>query len=84
MQLCNRTLTMHMEMNDDTPVTAKELAQIMRMGVSTIHKYKCMGYEMEFGIRTTAGHFKLWLREFYQKKREAERVYLKEALHRLT
>jgi hypothetical protein len=51
---------MHMEMNDDTPVTAKDLAQIMRMGVSTIHKYKSMGYEMEFGIRTTATHFKVW------------------------
>jgi hypothetical protein len=69
--------------DDDTPINTKELGQIMDMGMSTICKYKRLGYRMEFGIKTTASHFKAWLREYYAKKVEAEKVDQEEAIGRL-
>jgi hypothetical protein len=52
-----------MDFTDDTPVNAKELATAMRVGRSTVFNWKTQGYQFEFGIRTTPGHCKDWLRE---------------------
>lgn len=71
------------EVTDDSPINLTQLAKAMNMGVSTIYKFRSLGYQMEFGIRTTPGHFKKWIREYYEKKRQEEQADLKAALARL-
>ena len=48
---------------NDTPVNALELASAMRVSRTTVFNWKKQGYRFEFGIRTTPGHCKDWLRE---------------------
>ena len=52
-----------MDFTNDTPVNAKELAAALRVSRSTVFNWKSDGYKFEFGIRTTPGHCKDWLRE---------------------
>lgn len=74
---------MERRIDDDTPIRLPELAELMGMSLSTIYKYRKLGYDPVFGARTTATHFKAWLRDHYEKKRQAERADLKAAMLRL-
>jgi hypothetical protein len=59
--LNNRTI--FCMLTDNSPVNTSELAQLMRYSRATISSHKRAGYRFEFGNRTTAGHYKAWLRE---------------------
>ena len=56
----------------------------MRISTGTMAEYRKAGYRMEFGIRTTAGHFKAWLQDHAAKHRETEKFDIQAALSRLT
>ncbi len=48
---------------DDVVVSAKELAQALRVSRWTVARWREEGYQFEFGNRSTPGHLKAWLRE---------------------
>jgi hypothetical protein len=48
---------------DDVPVTALEVAGAMRVSRWTVSRWRKLGYQFEFGRRTTLGHLKAWLRD---------------------
>ena len=70
------------EINDDTPLKLYGLATYMRISTGTMAEYRKAGYRMEFGIRTTAGHFKAWLQDHAAKHRETEKFDIQAALSR--
>ena len=49
-------------LTDESVVNVSDLAQAMRVGRWTVQKWRREGYQFEFGIRTTPGHCKDWLR----------------------
>ena len=71
---------------NDTPVNAKELAKAMRVGKTTVFKWKTEGYQFEFGMRTTPGHCKDWLRARVKNGQvsSADKTRRKLALSRLS
>jgi hypothetical protein len=57
-------------LTDNSPVNTSELARYMRCCRETINAHKRQGYCFEFGNRTTAGHYKAWLRETAATRRQ--------------
>ena len=48
---------------DDTPVNMKELSTAMNVSRWTVSKWVEMGYDFQFGKKTTPRHCKSWLEE---------------------
>ena len=49
--------------NDESPLNTIQLAKYMLCCRATIGAHKRQGYSFEFGTRTTAAHYKQWLRQ---------------------
>jgi hypothetical protein len=55
-------LCSNMRYDDDEPLNSSELAQAMRFSRWSLLRCKRRGYKMEYGNRSSLGHFKKWLR----------------------
>jgi hypothetical protein len=73
------------DLSDDVPCTQTELASALRTKPYSIRKWIKLGYEFQFGTRTTPGHCKRWLekhRDILKRKPVSEQglVNLRSAL----
>ena len=61
-------------LNDDSPLNTIQLANYMLCCRATIGTHKRQGYQFEIGTRTTAGHYKTWLRQTAAKRSQPHTV----------
>ena len=72
---------------DTDTLNLTEAARAMKVSRSTIYNWIGLGYEPEYGRRTTLAHLKNWLRQIYRPvsaaNRKAKRVAMQAMLDRL-